>query len=129
VDPVEYKTPIFQENIKKVSFVLADILGGSRRSTHFKFVCQINSVDDDNGEIILQGLTCVNEEKTDFIYKENDVFPVQITDIIAVLPFPTANFKNRKVTYVHSQAVLTLRNIKEPLPRSLAYDDVKPKFG
>lgn len=109
IEPVEYITPIFQENIKKDTFIIVDVKGGSRKSTHFQFVCQIDRVDEDDGELIVQGLRSANDELTEFIFKENDRFAIDFSDVRAVLPFPMAVYKNRGIRYLFPGQV----NVKE----------------
>lgn len=54
VEPLEFETPNFQENIKQGDYVLVEVKGGVRSATHFKYVCFVMSVDDDDKEV--QGL-------------------------------------------------------------------------
>lgn len=57
---VVYGTLIFQGNIKKGTFVLADIKRGIREPTNCKSICFINEVDEDKEEEIFQGFKCSN---------------------------------------------------------------------
>ncbi|KAG8308938.1 hypothetical protein J6590_097793 [Homalodisca vitripennis] len=53
----------------------------------------------DDGEIIVRGLRSTNMEATEFAFKENDRFVIDFMDSQAVLPSPSACYKNRKITY------------------------------
>lgn len=80
--------PNFQENIKQGNYVLVDVKGSVRSSIHFKYVCSVMSVDDDDGEIIVQGLRKSNLSSTEFVEKADDIFHISIHEIIAVSPTP-----------------------------------------
>lgn len=62
-------------------------------------MCIIQSVDEDDGEIVVQGLRVTGRNNTQFVLKENDVFTVTIFDIVAVLPNPEISLKDRKLIY------------------------------
>lgn len=97
VEPVEFETPNFQENIKQGDYVLVDVKGGVRSATHFMYVCSVMSVDDDDREV--QGLQKSNLSSTEFVEKADDIFHISIHEIIAVLPTPETWYTNRMITY------------------------------
>lgn len=55
INEVQYEQVIW-ESIKPGVYVLVDFLGGPRNKTHFKYVCVVQSVDDEDGEIVVMGL-------------------------------------------------------------------------
>lgn len=57
------------------------------------------SFDDDDGEIIVQGLQKSNLSSTEFVEKADNIFHISIHEINAVLPTPETLYKHRKITY------------------------------
>lgn len=46
IHPVVYEAPIFQDNLKQINFILANVKHGIGKFTHYKYVCLINKVDE-----------------------------------------------------------------------------------
>lgn len=98
IEEVIYNTPIWSQ-IKPGVFLLVDFIGGNRKKQHFKYVCLVKCVDEDDGDILVQGLKKYNEIGTDFYIVENDLSDITVEIILAMLPTPTEHQKNRKTIY------------------------------
>lgn len=98
IEEVIYNTPIWSQ-IKPGVFLLVDFIGGNRKKQHFKYVCLVKRVDEDDGDILVQGLKKYNEIGTDFYIVENDLSDITVEMILAMLPTPTEHQKNRKTIY------------------------------
>ncbi|CAI6353486.1 unnamed protein product [Macrosiphum euphorbiae] len=55
INEIQYET-VFWKDIKVGKFLLVNFIGGYRKKTLFKYVCLVQSVDDDDGDVIVQGL-------------------------------------------------------------------------
>lgn len=99
LEEVEMETANFEENIKIGKYVVVEVKGGSRKATNFKYVACITNVDEEDGDITVQGLRQSNAESTEFVEKVNDIFSVTIFEIVGVLPTPYTLYKNRQITY------------------------------
>lgn len=87
IEQVVYETRIFQENITKETFDIAYVKRGKRKSTHYKHVCLINEVNEYEVVVTIQSLTYSND-RTDIVYKEDEIFALDIMVTVDVLPFP-----------------------------------------
>jgi hypothetical protein len=77
-----------------------DFLGGPRNKHHYKYVCYVVSVDDDNdGDIIVKRMKKENYEGDVFSVVDNDISTIDIEMIQAILPVPTMAKKGRKLVY------------------------------
>lgn len=105
-EEVQYQTPVWT-NIKPGTYLLVQFdRNGSvscRKKTRFSYVCCVLRVDDDDGEIIVQGM---KKEKilganggTQFCMKENDMSSINLEMVKAILPEPTLFHKSRKLIY------------------------------
>lgn len=61
IDSVVYDTPIFHDNIKKRSFLIADIKRWFRKSIHYKYVYLINEVDEEKRDVTVQYFMYFND--------------------------------------------------------------------
>ncbi|RZF41830.1 hypothetical protein LSTR_LSTR005292 [Laodelphax striatellus] len=90
-DAVDLETPIFEQNIKVGNFVLVDVKGGLRKATHFKYVCHITKVDDEDDMEILDAATVI----TDLADVTSDMEILDaatvITDLADVASVPAAH--------------------------------------
>lgn len=88
-----WHTIFFKACIEKRTFVLTGIQGISK-CTHYKytFVCLINQANENEGRVIVQGLSCSNDPKVDYIKK---IFIVAIRDTVP--PFPETTWKSGKL--------------------------------
>lgn len=71
-----YEEPQWR-NIKQGRFILADFRGGPRNTTHYKYVCWVVKVDDEDGEITVNGYRRSDELSTQFMVTDNDVSVIQ----------------------------------------------------
>lgn len=96
---ISYNKPEFND-LKIGSFVLVDFLGGLRNTTHYKYVCCIEAIDDDDIiDIVVQGYERYDDLATEFCLKENDISTISFDMILAVLPEPTFILRDRKMIY------------------------------
>lgn len=95
---VEYETPSV-EQLKAGKYILADFIGGSRKTIHFRYVCFIRSVDDDDGEMIVVSMKKKNDGSTEFVMDDNDVSAIQFEQVIAILPEPELAYRDRHLVY------------------------------
>ena len=63
------------ENIKVGAYALIELVGGRRNSSHYRYACIIQHIDDD--EIRVNSLKRCDEYATEFCYGDNDVFTVE----------------------------------------------------
>ncbi|KAJ8943491.1 hypothetical protein NQ314_009721 [Rhamnusium bicolor] len=42
-------------NIKPGTYILVDFLGGARKTMHYKYVCCVETIDEEEGDILVQG--------------------------------------------------------------------------
>lgn len=92
-------------SIKQDAFILVSFQNESGRKgpkmpTEFTYVCTVISKDEDDGEVLVQGLRLFNDEGTEFIVQDdNDVSYVSLDSIKQILPQPQIMFKNRRIFY------------------------------
>lgn len=96
---IEYKQPEWCL-IKPGTYLLVKFLGGSRKSTYYKYVCRIRSVDEEIGDIEVVGFTRNDKFSTEFVEKENDVSSIEFDMIEAMLPEPKTIIRSRKAIVV-----------------------------
>jgi len=103
-DEVEYQTPIWA-NIKPGTYLLVQFVGSAslscRKKSRFSYVCCVTRTDDDDGEIIVQGMKKEKisgvHGKSQFSMKDNDISNINLEMVIAILPEPTLFHKSRKL--------------------------------
>jgi len=98
INEVQYEQVIW-ESIKPGVYVLVDFLGGPRNKTHFKYVCVVQSVDDEDGEIVVMGLKKTDDFGTEFIVDDQDITTISADMIQAILPSLKFIMKKRKMIY------------------------------
>jgi len=98
VEEVIYQTPEWSL-IQPGVYILVDFLGGPHNKHHYKYVCCVVSVDDNDGEIIVKGMKKENEEGDEFLVVDNDMSTIDLEMIQAILPVPTMTEKGRKLVY------------------------------
>jgi len=54
IEEVIYNTPIWSQ-IKPGVFLLVDVIGGIRKEQRYKYVCLVKRLDEDDGDILVQG--------------------------------------------------------------------------
>lgn len=98
---VEYHEPIWNE-LKPGLFVLVDFTGGQRNKVHYKYVCCIQNInqDEEDADIVVQGFERFNSPSTDFVEKPNDVCTITFEMIKAILPEPNLKYCERQIVYV-----------------------------
>lgn len=98
-DPMDLEEVLYQQPkwslIQPGAYILVDFIGGLRMKQHFKYVCHVISVDDDDGEIIVKGMKKENDEGDEFSVVENDMSTIGISMIQAILPVPIMTKKGR----------------------------------
>lgn len=95
---VIYKQPEWQKFTTGL-FVVVDLIGGLRQKIHYKCVCCIQLVDQEDGEIVVNGYRRYDELSTQFVQNENDNFAVSSEQITAILPIPELKEIDRKIVY------------------------------
>lgn len=104
VDTVpEYEKPN-DTNLKIGSFLLVNILSGSRKKSKYVYVAIIQDISENNYTV--NGLKSLDNTKQTFKLQINDVFSVGIEDIIAVLKMPSLTEKHH---YKFSQPLTDVR--------------------
>lgn len=98
IDKVTYNTPIWSQ-IKPGVFLLVDFIGKNRNKQYFKYVCLVKRVNEDDENILVQGLRKYNSLRTEFYIVENYLSDITLEMVLAILPTPTLNNKNRKLIY------------------------------
>lgn len=98
VEEVEYQQPQWSL-VLPGTFILVDFIGGMYKKQHFKYVCVVESVDDEDLEIIAKGLKKENYVGDEFSINENDMTTIDLEMIIAILPVPQIIMKGRKMIY------------------------------
>lgn len=85
-DPLELAR---ESDVKPGSWLLVKLAGGRRGATSFRYVVRARSdVDDDDGEIQVQGFRSVDYGRTLFEEKEKDIFFVPFEDVLGKLEEP-----------------------------------------
>lgn len=85
---VEYEEPDWRK-IEPGIFILVDFIGGTRNTTHYKYVCCVQKKDEDDGEIRISGYERENDIATQFVAKDNDDSTINFDQVLAILPYPT----------------------------------------
>lgn len=98
-EEVEYHKSVWNE-LKPGLFVLVEFKGGQRNAIHYNYVCCIQSIDQEDGDIVVQGFERLNSVSTEFIQKPNDVSNITFEMIKAVLPDPKLEYRDRKIIYI-----------------------------
>lgn len=94
-----------KNNLREGLFVLVKVLGGKRKKTGYRYVAIVQTIEDDQN-IELMGLKSCGNERKQFKVVEDDKFTVNFEDIIAVLPNPIEDNKNKnQVLYNFSKPV------------------------
>lgn len=78
---------------------MVNFIGGHRKKTLFKYVCLVQSVDDDDGDVIVQGLKQRDCIGTQFSTNDGDMSTITAEMIQAILPDPNMIMKGRKFIY------------------------------
>ncbi|KAF6208793.1 hypothetical protein GE061_014533 [Apolygus lucorum] len=105
-EEVAYITPC-PTNLIPNNYVLVDIVGGTRKTTHFLYACKVDDIIDDDLEVT--GLKSVDGTKTKFVLVENDCFSVGKDQVKAILPNPSVEKEGRKILLKFPGSV----NVKE----------------
>uniref|UniRef100_A0A8D8T5N7 Uncharacterized protein n=1 Tax=Cacopsylla melanoneura TaxID=428564 RepID=A0A8D8T5N7_9HEMI len=81
------------------------------KTEEYRYVCSILSVqknqdqEENKFEITVQGMQNTNDEKNEFVVRENDIFNISTTDIIQILPTPNIVLKKRVITFVFTEPI------------------------
>jgi hypothetical protein len=59
INEIQCETVVWK-SIKARKFLLVNFLGGHRNKIQFKYVCLMQSVDDDDRDVVIQGLKKVD---------------------------------------------------------------------
>ena len=95
---VQYEKPDWS-NILHGKFALVGFIGGQRKKTHYKYVCCVQYVEEEQ-EISVTGYKCHSELATVFVVKENDECVVTLNQILALLPDPEMKETDRKINHI-----------------------------
>ncbi|GBN77737.1 hypothetical protein AVEN_68140-1 [Araneus ventricosus] len=79
-------------NTQKVAYLLVKFKEGKRKCNEYRYACVVLGEADDENEIKIMGLRCMNETKIEFLLKEEDISFIPFEDILTVLPNPTKTF-------------------------------------
>lgn len=86
-------------------FLLVKINSTGKSANKYRYVCIVQSKDDEDGEIIVQGLRVSDESGTEFVVQEGDIFVTTIDYVDEKLPEPKLIYKKRVLTYKFKNAV------------------------
>ncbi|CAG9773246.1 unnamed protein product [Ceutorhynchus assimilis] len=78
-----------KSNLKKGSFALVCFKGGKRMTVTYKYLCVIEDVDWEEGEIKVTSLKCADDTCRVFSLVESDVSFVIVDHIIGITPEPS----------------------------------------
>lgn len=96
----DWLEPMGTDNLIKGNFVLVKFKGGKRLATVFRYLCMVDSIDEeDTNEIEVTSLKSVDSSKQVFALNEKDTSCVPITDIIGLLPEPLISLKGERIFY------------------------------
>jgi hypothetical protein len=98
VNEIEYE-PVVWALIKAGVFILVDVIGGARKKTHYKYVCCVQNVDDEDGDVLVQGFKKEDHIGKVFMLKDNDIFTISAEMIISILAAPKIEMVGRKMLY------------------------------
>lgn len=84
---IEYESPVWS-NITLGKFLLVDFKGGRRNQTHYTYVCRVEEVDDEEGEIVVQAYRKRNSLSTEFSTIPKDISGISLEMVVAILPDP-----------------------------------------
>ena len=101
-EEIEYLTPT-ENNVGKGKFLLVKVLGGSRKKTNYRYVAVVQNISEDGIEVL--GLKSLVEGKKIFKAVEDDLFSVDFSDIIAVLPDPEMKHFDGQEAYFFKNTV------------------------
>ncbi|CAH1732694.1 unnamed protein product [Aphis gossypii] len=101
-DLPEYTEPS-DENIAIGSFVLVKVQSGKRKSTNFVYAAIIQ--DKLNNGYRVNGLKAIDTTRQSFKIVENDLFTVDLQDIIALLNTPKIETSGNRVRYKFSHSI------------------------
>lgn len=104
IKEVNYERPEWV-NLKVGIFLLVDFLGGRRKAVHYKYVCCIQNMDEETGDIKVTGFRRHDKYSTEFKLQENDVSLISLEMIEAVLPEPRIEEKDRAILYIFPGSV------------------------
>lgn len=90
-EEVQYEN-VDVNNIAQGQFLLVRILSGKRKSVAYRYAVIVQDVLAD-GDVNVQGLKSIDEEKRTFKEVEGDLFAVSCNDILAALPNPLVTVK------------------------------------
>lgn len=98
-------TIVYWKDIKPGKFVLVKFeAAGSNKI--YKYVCSVQNKDEDDGEVVIQGLRLKNDKGNEFVVQdEKDISSVPFSDILQVLEEPKIVLKNRLLIYKFSRPV------------------------
>lgn len=99
----DYEKPD-KSNLKIGSFLLVNILSGSRKKSKYVYAAVIQSLNDNS--FTVNGLKSIDNTKQTYKMQANDLFEVEMDDIIAVLKMPTITKTNN---YLFSQPLTEVR--------------------
>lgn len=119
INEIQYET-VMWKNIKASKFLLVIFLGEHRNKTQFKYVCLVQSVDDDVN-VVIQGLKQVDCIGTEFSIYDGDVSTITYEMIEAILPDPNFIMKGRKVVYKFKGSIKVNENCNCYLAISVIY--------
>lgn len=104
IPEIIYETPVWS-NISVGKFLLVDFKGGRRNQTHYTYVCRVLEVDDDDGEIVVQGYIKRNSLATEFSIIPNDISAISLEMVVAILPEPESKQENEETFSVFAGRV------------------------
>ena len=105
-DSAEENLKYVKPNLKNLSvgkFVLVKVMSGSRRSTAFQYVTIIQECM--GNEFHVMGLKSADSGKCIFKPVEDDVFVIDLSDILAILPEPKAEQSGDRLRYTFEKKI------------------------
>lgn len=108
---MEYEEPIKNKNPECGFFFLVSFKGGKRMTTIYKYICMVDSVGDEEMEIQVTSLKCIDSSKTLFTHNDNDKSDVPYDDVLGIISEPRIILRGERMLYKFEKAI----DIFEPL--------------
>lgn len=95
----DYEEPKTNGKLELGNFILVNFKGGKRMATTYKYLCIIDEVDEEEGELRVTSLKCVDSSKTLFTLNDNDKSDIPHEDAIGVVSEPRIVLKGERIYY------------------------------
>lgn len=105
IEEFEELQPVDMTKLKKGVFAVVVFKGGKRMTMSYRYLCIIEDIDLEDGEIKVTSLKCLNSERKVFSLVESDVSFITVNQIIGITPEPSILMKGERMYYKFSKAL------------------------